>query len=119
MQLIGWLEESRRIVTRFEKAAVNFSGMVKLAFIHRYFCLSGAREETAHSLVRDRPPRPAHPSAVRKRSASNTSSKVPSSASTKTSTFTSLPYTEAGSGMKMIISGSVGHPSASGMSGAR
>jgi len=33
--LIGWLEESRRIVTRFEKTAVNFGGMVKLAFIHR------------------------------------------------------------------------------------
>jgi transposase len=35
--LIGWLKESRRIVTRFEKTAVNFGGMIKLAFIHRYF----------------------------------------------------------------------------------
>ena len=35
--LIGWLKESRRIVTRFEKTAINFGGMVKLAFIHRYF----------------------------------------------------------------------------------
>jgi transposase len=37
--LIGWLKESRRIVTRFEKTATNFAGMVKLAFIHRYFRL--------------------------------------------------------------------------------
>lgn len=35
--LIGWLKESRRVATRFEKTAINFSGMVKLAFIHRYF----------------------------------------------------------------------------------
>ena len=34
--LIGWLKESRRIVTRSEKTATNFAGMVKLAFIHRY-----------------------------------------------------------------------------------
>jgi transposase len=34
--LIGWLKESRRIVTRFEKTAINFAGMVRLAFIHRY-----------------------------------------------------------------------------------
>jgi len=37
--LIGWLKESRRIMTRFEKTAINFAGMVKLAFIHRYFRL--------------------------------------------------------------------------------
>ena len=37
--LIGWLKESRRIVTRFEKTAINFGGMVKLAFIHRYLRL--------------------------------------------------------------------------------
>jgi transposase len=41
-QLIGWLKESRRIVTRFEKTAINFGGMIKLAFIHRYLRLSGA-----------------------------------------------------------------------------
>lgn len=41
-QLIGWLKESRRIVTRFEKTAVNFGGMVTLAFIHRYLRLSAA-----------------------------------------------------------------------------
>lgn len=37
--LIGWLKESRRIMTRFEKTAINFRGMIKLAFIHRYFRL--------------------------------------------------------------------------------
>lgn len=35
-RLIGWLKESRRIMTRFEKTAINFGGMVKLAFIRRY-----------------------------------------------------------------------------------
>lgn len=37
--LIGWLKESRRIATRFEKTAINFGAMVKLAFIHRYLRL--------------------------------------------------------------------------------
>jgi transposase len=37
--LIGWLKEARRICTRFEKTAINFGGMVRLAFIHRYFRL--------------------------------------------------------------------------------
>jgi len=36
-RLIGWLKESRRILTRFEKTAINYAGMIKLAFIHRYF----------------------------------------------------------------------------------
>ena len=40
--LIGWLKESRRIVTSFEKTAINFAGMVKLAFIHRYLRLCTA-----------------------------------------------------------------------------
>lgn len=35
-RLIGWLKESRRIFSRFEKTAKNFSGMVTLAFVHRY-----------------------------------------------------------------------------------
>ena len=34
-RLIGWLKESRRIFTRFEKTAKNFAGMLKMAFIHR------------------------------------------------------------------------------------
>ena len=41
-RLIGWLKESRRIMTRFEKTAINFGGMVKLAFISRYFRLFAA-----------------------------------------------------------------------------
>jgi len=35
-RLIGWLKECRRIVTRFEKRASNFLGMIKMAFIQRY-----------------------------------------------------------------------------------
>lgn len=38
-RLIGWLKESRRILTRFEKTAKNFAGMIKMAFIHRYLRL--------------------------------------------------------------------------------
>jgi transposase len=38
-RLIGWLKESRRIFSRFEKTAKNYGGMIKLAFIHRYLRL--------------------------------------------------------------------------------
>jgi transposase len=38
-QLIGWLKESRRIFSRFEKTATNFAGILKMAFIHRYLRL--------------------------------------------------------------------------------
>jgi len=30
-RLIGWLKESRRIFSRFEKTAKNFGGMIKMA----------------------------------------------------------------------------------------
>ena len=33
---IGWLKECRRIGTRFEKLAVNFLAMLKVAIIQRY-----------------------------------------------------------------------------------
>ena len=33
---IGWLKECRRIGTRFEKLAVSFLAMIKLALIGRY-----------------------------------------------------------------------------------
>ena len=33
---VGWLKECRRIVTRFEKKARHFLGMLHLAFIERY-----------------------------------------------------------------------------------
>ncbi len=36
-QAIGWIKEYRRTATRYEKLAVNFLAMVKLAFIRRYF----------------------------------------------------------------------------------
>lgn len=35
-QCIGWMKECRRIGTRFEKLAINFLAMVKLAMIERY-----------------------------------------------------------------------------------
>lgn len=35
-RLIGWLKESRRILSRFEKTAKNFAGMVTLAFLRQY-----------------------------------------------------------------------------------
>jgi transposase len=38
-RLIGWLKESRRILTRFEKTAKNYAGFLKLAFIHRFLRL--------------------------------------------------------------------------------
>jgi len=36
---VGWLKECRRIATRFEKLAVNYIGMLKLAMIERYLRL--------------------------------------------------------------------------------
>lgn len=32
-RLVGWLKESRRIFSRFEKTPKNFAGMIKMAFI--------------------------------------------------------------------------------------
>ena len=37
-QVVGWLKESRRLATRYEKLAVNFLAMVQLAMLQR--CLS-------------------------------------------------------------------------------
>ncbi|MCH8964348.1 MAG: transposase [Planctomycetes bacterium] len=34
--LVGWLKECRRICSRFGKAAKNFGGMIKMAFIRRH-----------------------------------------------------------------------------------
>ena len=42
-RLIGWLKESRRIFSRFEKTAKNFGGFIKMAFIHRYLRLATQR----------------------------------------------------------------------------
>jgi transposase len=41
-RLIGWLKESRRIFSRFEKTAKNYAGMLKMAFIRRYLRLAYA-----------------------------------------------------------------------------
>ena len=43
-RLIGWLKESRRIFSRFEKTAKNFGGMIKVAFIRRYLRLTWLSE---------------------------------------------------------------------------
>lgn len=40
-RLIGWLKECRRIFSRFEKLTLNFGGMIKVAFIQRYFKIFG------------------------------------------------------------------------------
>ena len=39
-QCIGWLKECRRIGTRFEKLAINFLAMLKVAMIQRYLKFS-------------------------------------------------------------------------------
>lgn len=39
-RLIGWLKESRRVFSRYEKTAKNFRGMIKMAFIERYLRLA-------------------------------------------------------------------------------
>ena len=36
---VGWLKECRRVVTRFEKLAVSYLAMLKLAMIQRYLRL--------------------------------------------------------------------------------
>lgn len=39
-QCVGWLKECRRIGTRFEKLAISFLAMFKLAMIRRYLKLA-------------------------------------------------------------------------------
>ena len=38
-QCIGWLKECRRVLTRYEKLAINFLAMLKLAIVQRYLRL--------------------------------------------------------------------------------
>jgi transposase len=38
-QCVGWLKECRAIATRYEKLALNYLGLLKLAFIERYLRL--------------------------------------------------------------------------------
>lgn len=44
---VGWLKENRRLATRYEKLAVNFLAMVKLAMIRRLFRLLRHSPDTA------------------------------------------------------------------------
>ena len=41
-RLIGWLKECRCVFARFEKTAINFAGMVKMALIQRYIKIIGS-----------------------------------------------------------------------------
>ena len=43
---IGWLKECRRIGTRFEKLAMHFLAMIKLAIIRRYLRLLDISDRT-------------------------------------------------------------------------
>ena len=38
-QCIGWLKECRKVLTRYEKLAINFVAMIKLAIVQRYLRL--------------------------------------------------------------------------------
>lgn len=38
-QCVGWLKECRAVATRYEKLALNYLGLVKLAFLDRYLRL--------------------------------------------------------------------------------
>lgn len=42
-RLIGWLKECRRVFSRFEKTAINFRGMIKIAIIQRYLKITTSR----------------------------------------------------------------------------
>ena len=35
-RLVGWLKECRRVLTRFEKTAINYLGMLNIAILQRY-----------------------------------------------------------------------------------
>ncbi len=35
-RLIGWLKECRRVFSRYEKTAINYRGMIKMAIVQRY-----------------------------------------------------------------------------------
>jgi transposase len=45
-RVVGWLKENRRLVTRYEKLAVNFLAMVKLAMIRRCLRLLDSSDRT-------------------------------------------------------------------------
>ena len=39
-RVVGWLKECRRVATRYEKLALHYLAMVKLAMIHRCLRIS-------------------------------------------------------------------------------
>jgi transposase len=39
---VGWLKEARAVATRYEKLAVHYLGILKLAMIRRYLRLASA-----------------------------------------------------------------------------
>ena len=41
-RLIGWLKECRRVFSRYEKTAINFRGMIKMAIVQRYLKIATA-----------------------------------------------------------------------------
>jgi transposase len=45
-RVVGWLKENRRLATRYEKLAVNFLAMVKLAMIRRCLRLLNSSDRT-------------------------------------------------------------------------
>lgn len=45
-RLVGWLKESRRIGTRYEKLAINFLGMVHLAMLRQCFIFLQSRDRS-------------------------------------------------------------------------
>ena len=68
--LIGWLKECRRMLSRFEKSAKNFGGMIKMAFIQRYLRLICWIAVFRQSLVPEpgvEPQKQGHPRASRSR----------------------------------------------------
>jgi transposase len=45
-RLVGWIKESRRIGTRYEKLAINFLGMVQLAMLRQCFLFLQSPDRT-------------------------------------------------------------------------
>jgi transposase len=41
-RLIGWLNECRRVISRYEKTAINFRGIINIAIIQRYLKIATA-----------------------------------------------------------------------------
>ncbi len=53
-RLIGWLKESRRVFSRYDKTAKNFSGFIKMAFIQRYLRLMTSDGDSSEKVFSNR-----------------------------------------------------------------